>query len=212
MRAAAAVIGVVIVAAVVVVSSAAANTRSPSLSYCSGFFHVLLHNLAFSTPSFPHAGLPSSSVGLRLRRLPPSLRSHPFLQEFYGTAEWSARAVYSGRNGWFGGNSNRFPNKKCDEIQINLQATFPSLDCRYKTCGFPIFLRINLKNVYPSFPARRGRSSSFPFAGGRRRPWRRPSKPPRSPLLPPTTSAGASDCWRPWSWGRRRGRRRRRPG
>ena len=127
--AAAVVVSAVVVAAAsfaVVVSSAAANTHSPSLSYCSGFFHVLLQNLAFSTPSFPHAGLPSSSVGLRLRRLPPSLRTHPFLQEFYGTAEWSARAVYSGRNGWFGGNSNRFPNKKCDEIQINLQATFPS--------------------------------------------------------------------------------------
>ncbi len=84
-------------------AAAAANAHSPSLSYCSGFFLVLLQKIAFSTPSFPHAGLPSSSVGHRLRRLPPSLRTHPFLQEFYGTAEWSARAVYSGRNGWFGG-------------------------------------------------------------------------------------------------------------
>ncbi len=106
--AAAAVVAVAIVAAVAsvaaaVVAVAAANAHSPSLSYCSGFFPVYLQTEFSLFNPLISQGLPSSSVGLRLRRLPPSLRTHPFLQEFYGTAEWSARAVYSGRNGWFGG-------------------------------------------------------------------------------------------------------------
>jgi alkyl sulfatase BDS1-like metallo-beta-lactamase superfamily hydrolase len=37
--------------------------------------------------------------------LPPHLRDHPYLQELYGTVEWSVRAVYSGYLGWFDGDS-----------------------------------------------------------------------------------------------------------
>ncbi len=37
-------------------------------------------------------------------RLPDHLAKHPFLQEFYGTARWSARSVFSGNLGWFDGN------------------------------------------------------------------------------------------------------------
>jgi alkyl sulfatase BDS1-like metallo-beta-lactamase superfamily hydrolase len=37
-------------------------------------------------------------------KLPAHLAQHPFLQEFYGTARWSARSVFSGNLGWFDGN------------------------------------------------------------------------------------------------------------
>jgi len=35
--------------------------------------------------------------------LPPHLKSHPFLQEHYGTVRWSVRSIYSGYLGWFDG-------------------------------------------------------------------------------------------------------------
>ena len=36
--------------------------------------------------------------------LPLSLRDNPFLQCFYGTPEWSSRAVFDAYVGWFSGN------------------------------------------------------------------------------------------------------------
>ncbi|XP_009858276.2 linear primary-alkylsulfatase [Ciona intestinalis] len=36
-------------------------------------------------------------------RLPNVLATHPYLQEFYGTVEWSVRGVYDSLNGWFDG-------------------------------------------------------------------------------------------------------------
>lgn len=36
--------------------------------------------------------------------LPPHLRNHPYLQEFYGKVSWSARGIYDGYLGWFDGN------------------------------------------------------------------------------------------------------------
>lgn len=36
--------------------------------------------------------------------LPPHLAASPYLQEFYGTARWSARNVFAGNLGWFDGN------------------------------------------------------------------------------------------------------------
>jgi alkyl sulfatase BDS1-like metallo-beta-lactamase superfamily hydrolase len=38
-------------------------------------------------------------------RLPPHLRDHPYLQEFYGTVEWSVRSIFSGYLGWFSGDA-----------------------------------------------------------------------------------------------------------
>ncbi|TFH25632.1 MAG: MBL fold metallo-hydrolase [Myxococcales bacterium] len=38
-------------------------------------------------------------------RLPPHLASHPYLQELYGTVEWSVRSVFSGYLGWFDGDT-----------------------------------------------------------------------------------------------------------
>merc|ERR1719290_757218 len=35
--------------------------------------------------------------------LPPHLAQHPYLTEYYGTVEWSVRAVYHGYMGWFSG-------------------------------------------------------------------------------------------------------------
>ena len=37
--------------------------------------------------------------------LPPHLANHPYLQELYGTVEWSVRAIYTGYLGWFDGNA-----------------------------------------------------------------------------------------------------------
>jgi len=38
-------------------------------------------------------------------RLPPHLRDHPYLQEFYGTVEWSVRSIFTGYLGWFDGDT-----------------------------------------------------------------------------------------------------------
>ena len=38
-------------------------------------------------------------------QLPPHLRDHPYLQEFYGTVEWSVRSIFSGYLGWFSGDT-----------------------------------------------------------------------------------------------------------
>ncbi|MDX1588587.1 MAG: alkyl sulfatase dimerization domain-containing protein [Oleiphilaceae bacterium] len=43
-------------------------------------------------------------------QLPPHLAESPFLQEFYGKPEWSARMIFTGELGWFDGNpSNLHP-------------------------------------------------------------------------------------------------------
>ena len=36
-------------------------------------------------------------------KLPLHLQDHPYLQEFYGTVEWSSKAVFSQYMGWFSG-------------------------------------------------------------------------------------------------------------
>jgi alkyl sulfatase BDS1-like metallo-beta-lactamase superfamily hydrolase len=38
-------------------------------------------------------------------RLPAHLVDQPYLREYYGTVEWSVRAIYTGYLGWFGGNA-----------------------------------------------------------------------------------------------------------
>jgi alkyl sulfatase BDS1-like metallo-beta-lactamase superfamily hydrolase len=43
-------------------------------------------------------------------KLPPSLAENPYLQEFYGSVEWTVRGIYADRAGWFDGNAiNLFP-------------------------------------------------------------------------------------------------------
>jgi alkyl sulfatase BDS1-like metallo-beta-lactamase superfamily hydrolase len=38
-------------------------------------------------------------------KLPPDLAANPYLQEFYGSVEWSVRGIYADRAGWFDGNA-----------------------------------------------------------------------------------------------------------
>lgn len=38
--------------------------------------------------------------------LPPHLANHPFLLEFYGTVEWSVKAVFCNYMGWFSGKAS----------------------------------------------------------------------------------------------------------
>lgn len=40
-------------------------------------------------------------------RLPQELAELPYLQEYYGTVEWSVRSVYTGYLGWFDGNPTK---------------------------------------------------------------------------------------------------------
>jgi alkyl sulfatase BDS1-like metallo-beta-lactamase superfamily hydrolase len=43
-------------------------------------------------------------------KLPPDLAGNPYLQEFYGSVEWTVRGIYADRAGWFDGNATRlFP-------------------------------------------------------------------------------------------------------
>jgi alkyl sulfatase BDS1-like metallo-beta-lactamase superfamily hydrolase len=43
-------------------------------------------------------------------KLPPQLVENPYLQEFYGSVEWTVRGIYADRVGWFDGNAtNVFP-------------------------------------------------------------------------------------------------------
>jgi alkyl sulfatase BDS1-like metallo-beta-lactamase superfamily hydrolase len=43
-------------------------------------------------------------------KLPPDLAANPYLQEFYGSVEWTVRGIYADREGWFDGNATRlFP-------------------------------------------------------------------------------------------------------
>jgi alkyl sulfatase BDS1-like metallo-beta-lactamase superfamily hydrolase len=43
-------------------------------------------------------------------RLPPHLAENPYLQEFYGSVEWTVRGIYADRVGWFDGDAtNLFP-------------------------------------------------------------------------------------------------------
>jgi len=38
--------------------------------------------------------------------LPPYLAEHPFLQEFYGTVEWSVKGIFCNYMGWFSGKAS----------------------------------------------------------------------------------------------------------
>jgi alkyl sulfatase BDS1-like metallo-beta-lactamase superfamily hydrolase len=38
-------------------------------------------------------------------KLPPDLAGNPYLQELYGSVEWTVRGIYADREGWFDGNA-----------------------------------------------------------------------------------------------------------
>ena len=51
-------------------------------------------------------------------KLPPHLAESPYLQEYYGTVEWSVRAIYSDHLGWFDGNATHlFPMPETERAQ-----------------------------------------------------------------------------------------------
>ena len=49
-------------------------------------------------------GYTPDELALRIK-LPPHLASHPYLQELYGTVEWSVRSIFTGYLGWFDGDA-----------------------------------------------------------------------------------------------------------
>ena len=62
----------------------------------------------------------SESETVETVRLPEKYSSLPYLGEFYGTVQWSVRAIYNGYLGWFDGNPtnlNRLSDKEyCSEL------------------------------------------------------------------------------------------------
>ena len=48
-------------------------------------------------------GLEPEAIAERMRQLPPHLAASPYLQPFYGKPAWSAKAIFSGALGWYGG-------------------------------------------------------------------------------------------------------------
>eukprot|EP00092_Neocalanus_flemingeri_P020877 GFUD01022616.1.p1 GENE.GFUD01022616.1~~GFUD01022616.1.p1 ORF type:complete len:586 (-),score=145.47 GFUD01022616.1:72-1829(-) len=54
------------------------------------------------TVRYMNKGLSGLEIA-KIVKLPPHLINHPYLIEFYGTVEWSVRAVYHGYIGWFSG-------------------------------------------------------------------------------------------------------------
>lgn len=61
-------------------------------------------------------------------KLPAQLATSPYLQEFYGTVEWSVREIYSDRLGWFDGNATRLfplPEKDRGERVVALAGGVP---------------------------------------------------------------------------------------
>ena len=55
-------------------------------------------------------------------RLPAHLASHPYLTEYYGTVEWSVRAVFNGYIGWFSGHpSDLHPLPVTEETELMLE-------------------------------------------------------------------------------------------
>jgi alkyl sulfatase BDS1-like metallo-beta-lactamase superfamily hydrolase len=65
-------------------------------------------------------------------KLPPHLASSPYLQEHYGTVEWSVRAIFSGCLGWFSGNSAYLfpltPSERAQRLAVLAETDAPLLE------------------------------------------------------------------------------------
>src|SRR4029079_13091491 len=89
----------------------------PPASECSSPWrppaaHILVRQRLPSSPSIwiSSAKEPFNDELVERVRLPAELAASPYLQEFYGTVWWSARAIYTAYAGWFDGNAtNLFP-------------------------------------------------------------------------------------------------------
>ncbi|CAF1690678.1 unnamed protein product, partial [Adineta ricciae] len=49
---------------------------------------------------------PDEIIGNQLVQLPKKLNQHPYLQQFYGTVQWTIRAVFDRYLGWFSGKTS----------------------------------------------------------------------------------------------------------
>ncbi|XP_076802974.1 linear primary-alkylsulfatase-like [Clavelina lepadiformis] len=78
-------------------------------------------------------GLPVDEIVERVN-LPPSLASHPYLQEFYGTVSWSVRAMFSGELGWFDGDPVNL-NPLSSEDRAKKLAEFASFNFPAQSSG-----------------------------------------------------------------------------
>ncbi|CAF1327963.1 unnamed protein product [Didymodactylos carnosus] len=59
------------------------------------------------TVRFMNKGLtPDEIIGNKLIQLPKYLQDHPYLQQFYGTVDWSIRAIFDRYLGWFSGKTS----------------------------------------------------------------------------------------------------------
>ncbi|MGB1561461.1 MAG: alkyl sulfatase dimerization domain-containing protein [Sinimarinibacterium flocculans] len=66
------------------------------------------------TLRYINMGLTPDEIAARIR-LPPHLAGAPYLQEFYGKPTWSARSVFAGNLGWYGGNPSTLQPLPPDE-------------------------------------------------------------------------------------------------
>lgn len=95
----------------------AGDVRETLTGYRDALEYILLNTL-----DCMNRGMSESETVERVR-LPEELAKKPFLQEFYGTVEWSVRAVYHGYVGWFDGNPTQLsplPDWKFDSKLISL--------------------------------------------------------------------------------------------
>ena len=142
-------------------------------------------------------------------KLPPQLADSPYLQEYYGTVEWSVRAIYSDRLGWFDGNATRlFPLPESDRAQRIVALarrcaadTFPRAR-RAEHAGFPMGRRTHGLRAGHGRGERRREASQ---GAGADRTRRAADKRQRQELLPlgrPVPGARSSaavgepgNCW-----------------
>lgn len=68
-----------------------------------GHFRNALEYILLNTLDCMNKGM-SESETVEAVKLPKELAEKPYLQEYYGTVEWSVRSVYHGYVGWFDGN------------------------------------------------------------------------------------------------------------
>jgi len=73
------------------------------------------------TVRYMNKGLTGNQIA-EVVKLPPHLQSHPYLIEYYGTVEWSVKAVYNGYIGWFSGRpAELHPLPVRDEARMMVQ-------------------------------------------------------------------------------------------
>ena len=72
-------------------------------------------------------GLSPDELALSVE-LPLNLRSHPYLQELYGTVAWSVRSIYAGYLGWFGGDTATLSPASPDERAAGFAALAGGVD------------------------------------------------------------------------------------